>query len=317
MKNCINKCIQYLKLFVFITILNLTPNSSFSLENKIVIKIDNEIITSVDIEKETRYLLYLNPNTKTLSKKQIYKISKNSLIREKIKKKEIFKNFKKIEIEENILNQFIENMFNKIGLSSKIDFISYLEKNKLNLNYVEEKIKLEIMWNRLVYSKYKSKLKINSKEIRNQILKNQETGSKQYYLQEILFDVKENENFNIKYDKLVKNISSQGFEKTALLYSISNTSQNNGNIGWIKANSLNKNILNKIEKIKIGEITKPITIPGGFLLLKVLETKFEKENIDIEKEMEKIIRDKTNQQLNQHSLIFYNKIKKDIIINEL
>ena len=317
MKNYINKYIQYLKLIVFITILNIPSNSSLSLENKIVIKIDNEIITSVDIKKETRYLFYLNPNAKTLSKEQIYKISKNSLIKEKIKKKEILKNFEKIEIEQNILNQFIENMFNKIGLESKKEFKSYLEKNQLNLNFVEEKIKFEIMWNRLVYSKYKSKLKINSKEIRDQILKNQETGSKQYYLQEILFDVKENENLNIKYDKIIKNISLEGFEKTALLYSISNTSQNNGNIGWIKANSLNKNILNKIEKIKIGEITKPITIPGGFLLLKVLETKFVKENIDIEKEMEKIIQVVTNQQLNQYSLIFYNKIKKDIVINEL
>ena len=314
MKIYINK---FIKFIAFIIILNLNSNTSLSLESKIVIKIDNEIITSLDIEKETRYLLYLNPNTKTLSKSQIYNISKNSLIREKIKKKEILKNLKKIEIEENLVNQFVNNMFKQIGLSSKKAFISYLKKNKLSLNYVEEKIKLEIMWNRLIYSKYKSKLKINPKEIKNQILRNKETGSKQYFLQEILFDIKENENFNLKYNKLKKNISSQGFEKTALLYSISDTSKNNGNIGWVKANSLNKNILSQIEKINIGETTNPITIPGGFLLLKVLDTKFEKENIDIEKEIEKIIQVKTNQQLNQYSLIFYNKIKKDIIINEL
>ena len=80
---------------------------------------------------------------------------------------------------------------------------------------------------------------------------------------------------------------------------------------------MNKNILNKIEKIKVGEITKPITIPGGFLILKKIDVKYLKEKIDIEKEMEKIVKSKTNQQLNQYSLIFYNKIKKDIKINEL
>ena len=306
------KFIKYLFFFIFFL-----ETTASSIENKIILKIDNKIITNIDVLIEANYLKTLNPNLQDLDKDKILEISKNSLIREKIKKKEILKNITKIEIEQNIVNQFIENMFSKIGLYSKLDFKSYLEENRLSLNYVEEKIKLEIMWNRLIYSKYKSKLKINSEEIKDQLLKNKETGSKQYFLQEILFDIKENEKFNIKYDKLIENISSQGFEKTALLYSISNTSKNNGNIGWVKANSLNKNILNKIEKIKIGEITKPITIPGGFLILKVLDTKFQKENIDIEKEMEKIIKAKTNHQLNQYSLIFYNKIKKDIKINEL
>ena len=317
MKIYINKYIKNINLIIFIILLNLSTKASFGIENKIILKIDNEIITSLDIEKETKYLLFLNPNANTLTNDQIYQISKNSLIREKIKKREILKNFEKTEIEKNILNNFIENMFNKIGLTSKSDFVNYLNKNKLNLNYVEEKIKLEINWNRLIYSKFQSKLKINTKEIKDQILKNKRTGSKQYFLQEILFDIKENENLNIKYDKLIKNIKSQGFEKTALIYSISDTSQNNGNIGWVKASSLNKNILNKIENIKIGEITTPIRIPGGFLLLKVLDKKFQSENIDIEKEMEKIVKIKTNEQLNQYSLIFYNKIKKDIQINEL
>ena len=317
MKKYISKFIKNIKLIFFVIILNLNSNISLGLENKIILKIDNEIITAFDIKKEVRYLINLNPNTKTLSREQIYEISKNSLIREKIKKKEILKNFNKIEVEQNIVDQFIKNMFSKIGLSSKINFISYLEENKLSLNYVEKKIKLEILWNRLIYSKFKSKLKVNPVKIKDQILKDKETGSKQYFLQEILFDIKENENFELKYDKLIKNISAQGFERTALLFSISNTSQNNGDIGWVEANSLNKNILNELEKIKVNEITKPITIPGGFLILKVLDVRFLKEKINIEKEIEKIVKAKTNQQLNQYSLIFYNKIKKDIKINEL
>ena len=98
---------------------------------------------------------------------------------------------------------------------------------------------------------------------------------------------------------------------------MSDTSANNGNIGWINESSLNQNILKKINTLKIGDFSDPITVPGGFLILKIKEVEIEKKNIDIEKELQKIIQLKTNQQLNQYSLIFYNKIKKDILINEL
>ena len=308
------KTIKLISIFI---ILILSKTQANSIENKIILKIDNEIITSLDVKKEARYLITLNPNTKNLSKDQIYLISKNSLVREKIKKKEILKNFEIINIEQDILEELIKNMFDKLNINSRNEFISYLNKNKLTIDHVEEKIKMEVMWNRLVYLKFKSKIKINSEAIKKEILKNQKTGSKKYYLQEILFDIKKNENIQKKNNLIQDSINKQGFEKTALLYSISSTSQNNGNIGWISANSLNKNIYDKIKYLKAGEISKPITIPGGFLILKILEMKIVQEEIDVEKELSKVIKNKTNSQLNQYSLIFYNKIKKDIQIDEL
>ena len=308
------KTIKLISIFV---ILILSKTQANSIENKIILKIDNEIITSLDVKKEARYLTTLNPNTKNLSKDQIYLISKNSLVREKIKKKEILKNFEIINIEQDILEELIKNMFDKLNINSRNEFISYLNKNKLTIDHVEEKIKMEVMWNRLVYLKFKSKIKINSEAIKKEILKNQKTGSKKYFLQEILFDIKKDENIQKKNYLIQDSINKQGFEKTALLYSISSTSQNNGNIGWISASSLNKNIYDKIKDLKAGEISKPITIPGGFLILKILEMKIVQEEIDVEKELSKVIKNKTNSQLNQYSLIFYNKIKKDIQIDEL
>ena len=308
------KSIKLILIFIFII---LSKTQANSIENKIILKIDNEIITSLDIKKEARYLITLNPNTKNLSKDQIYLISKNSLVREKIKKKEILKNFEIVNIEQDILKELIKNMFNKLNINSRNEFISYLNKNKLTIDHVEEKIKMEVMWNRLVYLKFKSKIKINSEAIKKEILKNQKTGSKKYFLQEILFDIKKDENIQKKNNLIQDSINKQGFEKTALLYSISSTSQNNGNIGWISASSLNKNIYDKIKDLKAGEISKPITIPGGFLILKILEMKIVQEEIDVEKELSKVIKNKTNSQLNQYSLIFYNKIKKDIQIDEL
>jgi len=308
------KTIKLISIFI---ILILSKTQANSIENKIILKIDNEIITSLDIKKEARYLITLNPNTKNLSKDQIYLISKNSLVREKIKKKEILKNFEIINIEQDILEELIKNMFDKLNINSRNEFINYLNKNKLTIDHVEEKIKMEVMWNRLVYLKFKSKIKINSEAIKKEILKNQKTGSKKYFLQEILFDIKKDENIQKKNNLIQDSINKQGFEKTALLYSISSTSQNNGNIGWISASSLNKNIYDKIKDLKAGEISKPITIPGGFLILKILEMKIVQEEIDVEKELSKVIKNKTNSQLNQYSLIFYNKIKKDIQIDEL
>ena len=308
------KTIKLISIFIFLI---LSKNQANSIENRIILKIDNEIITSLDVKKEARYLITLNPNTKNLSKDQIYLISKNSLVREKIKKKEILKNFEIINIEQDILEELIKNMFDKLNINSRNEFINYLNKNKLTIDHVEEKIKMEVMWNRLVYLKFKSKIKINSEAIKKEILKNQKTGSKKYFLQEILFDIKKDENIQKKNNLIQDSINKQGFEKTALLYSISSTSQNNGNIGWISANSLNKNIYDKIKDLKAGEISKPITIPGGFLILKILEMKIVQEEIDVEKELSKVIKNKTNSQLNQYSLIFYNKIKKDIQIDEL
>ena len=308
------KTIKLISIFI---ILILSKTQANSIENKIILKIDNEIITSLDIKKEARYLITLNPNTKNLSNDQIYLISKNSLVREKIKKKEILKNFEIINIEQDILEELIKNMFDKLNINSRNEFINYLNKNKLTIDHVEEKIKMEVMWNRLVYLKFKSKIKINPEAIKKEILKNQKTGSKKYFLQEILFDIKKDENIQKKNYLIQDSINKQGFEKTALLYSISSTSKNNGNIGWISASSLNKNIYDKIKDLKAGEISKPITIPGGFLILKILEMKIVQEEIDVEKELSKVIKNKTNSQLNQYSLIFYNKIKKDILIDEL
>ena len=308
---------KILRILLILVSILLVPNKSISIENRIVLKIGNEIISSLDIEKETRYLLSLNPNTRNLSKKQIYSISKNSLIREKIKKKEIVRHFDKMNVEQSTIDKFINNIINRINLNSKKEFQNYLRKNQLALGYVEEKIKIEILWNQLIYLKFNSKVKINLNEIKSQILKSKSLGTKKYFLQEILFDIKNNDNFENKYQLLQKNIEEQGFGRTALLFSVSDSSKNNGKIGWIEANSLNKNILNEIKNLGVGGVSKPITIPGGFLILKILDMKIEQKNIDVESELKKIKQSKTNQQLNQFSLIFYNKIKKNININEL
>ena len=66
--------------------------SSFSIENKILVKIDNQIITSLDVNNEYKYLIALNPSLKNSKKEDIIQLSKRSIINERIKKIEIEKN---------------------------------------------------------------------------------------------------------------------------------------------------------------------------------------------------------------------------------
>ena len=304
------------KLYIFLILLILISNKALSIENKIEIKVDNEIITTLDIKKEIDYLQILNPKMKNLTAKETFSISKNSLIREKIKKKELLKNFKKIEVEENVLNQVFENIYSELNLTSIDEFKNFLKSKKINYKNFEDKIKIEILWNRLIYFKYNNKININIEKIQNQIA-NQKKIFKQYFLQEILFELKDGEKLENKFLKISENINKNSFEKTALTQSISDSSKKEGNIGWVSENSLNKNILNEIKKIKVGNYTNPITIPGGFLILKIKDMKIVESNLDANKELDKIIKEKTNQQLNQYSIIFYNKIKKDTIIDEI
>ena len=308
---------RIIKFYIIFLLSTLIINSAYSLENKILFKIDNEIITSIDLKNEIFYLLNLNQNMKQLSKNQIFEISKESLIREKIKKNNIVKFFGNIDVEENITNNFIKNFYERLNIKSKKDLKNFLEKNGLDINYVEEKINIEVMWNRLVYYKYKSQVKINNKKIRDKVLENKSKNSKSYFLQEIVFELQNNENLADKYNIIRQNIENLGFEETALIYSVSNSQKDSGNIGWINENTISQNILNEIENISVGDITPLITIPGGFLILKIKDFKTEKKEIDVEKEISRIIKEKTNEQLNQYSLIFYNRLKKDVVINEL
>ena len=157
------------KVYIFLILLILISNKALSIENKIEIKVDNEIITTLDIKKEIDYLQILNPKMKNLTAKETFSISKNSLIREKIKKKELIKNFKKIEVEKDILNQVFKNIYSELNLTSIDEFKNFLKDRGINYKNIEDKINIEILWNRLIYFKYNKKININIEEIKNQI----------------------------------------------------------------------------------------------------------------------------------------------------
>ena len=299
---------------IFIIYLSLIINHSKSSENKILFKVNNEIITSLDILNEVQYLQIINKEFKNIKKEDAFQISKNSLIREKIKEIEIKKIIKDIKIKDQVLNNLILNYFKDLKITSIPEFEKFFLNKNINPNMIRKKITLEMLWNQLIYTKYKKNVKINKQLIINDLKKNDKQS--EFLISEILFDINENENLNDKSNVINNSIEKNDFSQTALIYSISNTANKGGKLGWVKESILSKKIFNELKKLKIGEHTNPILVPGGFLILKLIDLREIKKDFDLNKEIKKIVEKKTNQQLNRFSNIYFNKVKKDTTINE-
>ena len=295
--------------FVFIT-------NSNSLENKILVKIENQIITSLDIINEYKYLVSLNPSLKNIDKERVVKFSKKSIIQEKIKKIEIEKNFDNPKIPEKYLEQILKNIYSKIGLNSINDFEKYLTTNDINFEDVKTKLETEALWNELIIIKFSSQVKINEKSLREKINKNSKF-LKSYLMSEISFEALNLKDLNDKFIEISYAINNEGFDFAALKYSTSPTSNLGGKMDWINENSLNKTIKAAILDLKINDFTKPITVPGGFLILQINDIKKDEVQIDVEKELKRLINYEKNNQLNQYSQVYFNKIKKNLQIDEL
>ena len=287
---------------------------ALSIENKIILKINNQIITTIDIYQEANYLKALNPNIQNLDKKKILDIAKSSLVREKIKELELSK-YKKNKIEQKYLEQIIQSNYTKINLKKKSEFKKYVNSFGINMDIIEKKLKIETRWNQLIYKKFFSKLKIDKKLIKENIDTNREKTIS-YFLYEIVFNIDKDINSVELFKSIEKSILKDGFESTAAIYSISETSKSGGNLGWVNENNINNKILKEVYNLKIGQHTRPILIPGGFLILQLKDKKNVEKKIDLEKELDLRIRSLQNQQLNQYSNIYFRKIKKDILINE-
>ena len=297
--------------FIFL-LLSLTFANS--VENKILFKINNEIITSLDILNELQYLQIINKEFRNIKKEEAFQISKNSLVREKVKEIEIRRIINEIKIKDEVFNNLIKNYFREFKISSIPEFEKFFLSKNINPNTIRKKITLEILWNQLIYKKYQMNVKINKQLIIDDLKRNDKQS--EFLISEILFNINESEDLKYKFNIINNSIEKNNFSKAALQYSISDTANKGGKLGWIKESILSKNILNELKKLKIGEHTNPILVPGGFLILKLTDLREIRKDFDLNKEVKKIVNEKTNQQLNRFSNIYFNKVKKDIIINE-
>ena len=306
------------KFILFLFLLILINFKSNTAENfYIVYKVNNEIITNSDIEKEYRYLVSLNNQLKNLEKQKIIELSKESALREKIKKIELIKYFdlKTINID---IDNYLENFYRNLNIKNKKEFEEYLQSNNISLNYVRKKIEIEILWNQLIYDRYIGQINIDRNQLKEKVKKLISTKKqKKYSLSEILFDKENNSNFEKKLENINQSINEIGFKNTANIYSISDSSKFGGKIGWIEEQKLSTKILEQLKALEVGQYTSPVQVGSSFLILKIEEIKYENAIINEDEELNKMIQFETSKQLDQFSKIFYGKIKINSFINEL
>ena len=298
--------------FLYLTKISLAEKIS------IVYTIDNDPITNLEIQNEITYLKLFNEKIREMDNEALVIYASKSVIREKIKKIEVSKNFK-LGMNEEIVSQQLNQFIVKLGLSNRNEYFDLLKKLKLTNDFIKSKIETEILWNRLIYEKYNSKLNINEKKIEKELkvrIDNIDYKIEEIKLYEILFSANSEIELEKEIKKIKKSINEIGFENTARIFSISNSASIGGEIGWIKKNQLSYEILQKIENLNRNEVSEIINVQTGKLILLVKDRRFVEKQISFDEELKKAINNEMNKQLNQYSIIYFKRIELNSEINE-
>ena len=308
---------KIIKVIIILFISFLFHVNSFGNLIEIKVKVKDQIITNIDIENEINYLIFLNPKLKNLEIKKLHRIAKDSLITEIIKKKEL-ENFINFEEENNLVNIIEKNLLKKRNIKNKNEFKKILRDQNLDYKKIKEKLYIEAIWNQLIYDKYSKNLVIDKSDLKKKIINQLKRTEKkyEYNLSEIFFREEIDKDNKNKISEIYESINSIGFENTANIYSISNSAKNGGLIGWINELQVSKIINENVNKLSIEDISEPIKIGNAYIIIKLNDKKEITSNIDINKELEKLINSERNRQLNNFSSVFYKRLKKNIEINE-
>ena len=305
------------KTIILVLILLLLNNFSYSKINlQIIMKVNDQIITTYDLEKEISYLLALNPKLKEISENDLLKLAKKSIVKEMIRKSEILK-YKELSLKNAQIDNILNNIIQNLNFSDLTQFENYLSDFNISINDIKEKIEIENEWKNLIYARYSKSIKIDHNFLINKIEKiSEEEFSLEYNLSEIVFTKKQNISLEEQSKKIIESIEINGFENTANLYSITDSSKAGGRIGWVKKNNLSIEINSELKNLKINSYTNPIKIGNNYLILKISDMKEVAVEFDKQKELDRMIMSETSKQLDKFSNIFYNKIKLNSSISE-
>ncbi len=302
----------------YIIIAILIFENTYAENISIIYTVDNEPITTVQIKNEITYLKLINKSLEKMEDKSLVVYASKSILREKIKEVEISKYFK-FGLNDELIFRNMQNLYRSIGLNTQNEFDNLLKNLNLSKNFVKKKIEIELLWNRLIYEKFKDKLSINEDQIKKDLesrLMNEAKDIVEYKLSEILFTLSSKDKAKEEIEKIKKSINDVGFENAAIIYSLSNTASKGGSIGWIKETQLSKKILENIENLNFGQISEVIDVPSGKLILILKDKRSVKEEISFETEFEKFLLAERNKQLNQFSSIYFRKVELNTQINE-
>jgi len=301
-------------------VFQLCTKQAVSLENKIILKINERIITTIDVKLEERYLKVLNPKLSKIEQNKLKVLATDSIIKEKIKEIELIKYYKIDSVLDDVnLKKIIKNLYQTVGFKEEREFKVYLKNQNLEFSLVKRKLAIEMLWNNLIFEKFNNRVVIDEAEIKNNLAKEIKNFSftRDLFLSEILIANSKDLKLDIIYSEISKSIKDIGFAATANIFSISNTAKIGGKIGWVKETSLSKKILENVINLEKGQISKPIKINENFLVLAIDDTRINKKKIDENRILSNRISYEKNRQLERFSLAYFGKIKQNIQINEL
>jgi len=289
----------------------------FAQENVFTVyKIDNDIITNIDIENESRYLIVLNDQLENLDSKKILELAETSLIKEIIKKNDLLKYYK-LNQEDPYVDKLMKDFYTELKLKDESEFKEFLKNYNLTISKIKQKIEIETLWNQMIFERYNKQVNINIEDLKKRIDQNKNKSKEFFMLSEIYFE----DNIDQPLDEKIKIIHGSileiGFKNTANIYSLSDSANSGGDIGWINKENLSPIIKNAISKTKIGDYSETIQVGNGYIIFKVENIKNEIVEIDKKQLLNELIKFETNRQLEQFSKVYYNKLKINVNISEL
>ena len=300
------------KFVIFFFLLNFGTSAFGVIQNKILIKIENEIISSYELKNKINTLIVLsNKEVNQSNIDKIKKIAVNELINLKMKKIELAKY--NLEIDRNNLNSYL----NKISSGNIQEFKNKFKVNNLDYNFYLDEIKTQLTWQKLIFSLYKDKVIIEEKEINDDLEKSHKLNStiKEYNLSKMDILLDNNTDLSKKLSEINFQIQNYGFEETAKQFSGSYSASEGGRLGWLSEKSLSNKILNKVNKLKINEISDPIISGNSLMLIKLNNVRVKQvQNLNTEDLRKSIIKRRKNELFSLYSNSHLSKIKNNLLV---
>ena len=307
---------MFKKIFFALIFLLQSQTLFADISNKIVLTVGNLPITLYDLKQEVKLLSVLNPGKlENQSIEDLQSLGIESLTIKKIKEQEIKKN--KLDGTED--EEFIEYEISRVLKSLNMDkpaLERVFAENQLEISDLKNHISIEIKWNRLVYGMYQNKIKIDEESVNKKVeeYSMKENSYDEYFLSEIIVPVSDSQNPNDVYQKVKSRLFSEKFENVAREISISQTRDAGGEVGWVDEKTIAEIVIKKIKDLNVGEITSPILIPEGIMIIKLNNKREIKNEINKDQLKRKIILNERDKMLTTYSKMYLNKLKSNTMI---
>ena len=286
-----------------------------TIKDGIFATVGNKAITRSDIVNEIKIILILNNLRYSEDKKEeLQKMGIRSAIKRNVKEIEIERNKDFLNFNPEDLNKELKRLAGKINID--IETLKIICKdNDLDFSLIENNIKVELLWNSLIFALYRDKLKINAEEIEDQLKAAQnKKESYEYLISEIIIKPVEKDKLKSRISELKNKIKIEGFESVALSESISPSAINGGDLGWLNENKISKKYMSKIANTSVGNLTEAILMQNGILIFKIRNKKKVEVDLNLEDIKNQLVQTEKAKILNMYSLAHYENIKRSMTL---